>query len=143
MEVAADDEDRQIRAHQQVDHVIVEVVQFLVAVLQLLVDGRQFLVHRLKLFLGGFQFFVRALQFFVAGKDFFVGGAQLLARRILLFDHRLQVFMRRDKLLLQARQLVDIRLAFRRRGKSVLLLEKNKEAPARHARFAGWAAPAP
>ena len=88
-------------AAEQVDEVVVEPAQLLVAVVQLVVDGGQLLVARLDLLLGGLQLLVGALQLLVGRLHLLVGGLQLFVGGLLLLDQRLQVLARGRQLLLQ------------------------------------------
>ena len=100
-EIAADHDHSEIDAGEKVGQIVVDLIDFLIAVAQLVVDGAQLLVGGLQLFLGCFQFFVGALEFFVAGKDLFVGGLQLFIGGLLGFDDRLEVFLGGRELLLE------------------------------------------
>src|SRR5207244_660000 len=53
--------DGDVHVLEQVQQVVIELLEFLVPVLQLLVDRGQFFIGGLQFFLGGFQLFVGAL----------------------------------------------------------------------------------
>ena len=93
-QVGSQHDDGEVHAAEQVGQIVVQLVQFRVAVLQLLVDGGQLLVGGLQFRFGGLEFLVCALQLFVARFVFFVGRAQFRVGCLLLLDDGLKVFLR-------------------------------------------------
>ncbi len=105
-QVAADHDDRDIHADQQIDQVVVHPRQLGIAVPQLVVDRDQLFVSGLRLFLGHLQLFVGALELFIGRKDFLVGAFQFLVGVFVLLDDRLQVLADAGQLLLKLRNLL-------------------------------------
>ena len=87
-QVAADDDDGNLHAADQVDEVAVDAAQLVVARLQLIVDRVQLFVGRLQFLLGGVELLVGALQLLVARQDLFVRRLQLLVGGLELLDDR-------------------------------------------------------
>jgi hypothetical protein len=70
---------------------------------QLVVDGGQLLIGRLQLLLGGLQLLVHALELFVPRDELLVGRPEVVVRPAVLFDERLEIFLRRHELVLDLR----------------------------------------
>ena len=107
-------EDRaDLRAGQQIVHVVGQLGQLRDLALVLGVDGVQLLVHALEFLVGALQLLVRRLQFFVRGLQFLVARFELFDRRLEALLRRSQFSFERGQLLL--RDLVDVNLNRRRR----------------------------
>ncbi len=110
VQIVAQHDDRNAGAIQQIDQIVAELGQLLVAVLDFFVDRIKLFVGRFQFFLRGLQFLVGALQFLVAGLNFFVGRLQLFVGRFLRFDDRLQIFLGAGEFLLELRDLDVFRI---------------------------------
>ena len=104
VEVVVQKQGGDVRAVEQVLHVVAGPRQLVHLGLQLGVDGLQFLVHRLHLLLGGGEFLVGGLQFLVGGLQFLVGGPEFLLRGLHLLVGGLRLAADLLEFLLQFRQ---------------------------------------
>ena len=93
-----------VRAVEQVLHVVVRPGQLVHLGLQLVVDRLQLFVQGLHLFLGGGQLLVGGLEFLVGGLQFLVGGFELFLGGLHLFAGGLQLLAGLLELLLQFRR---------------------------------------
>ena len=105
VQVLARHNHRNRRAVQQIDQIVAQLRQLMVAMLDFFVDGVQLFIGRFEFFFRGLQFFIGALQFFVAGLNFFVGRLQLLVGGFLRLDDGLQIFLGAGQFLLELRNL--------------------------------------
>src|SRR5216117_733924 len=104
--VAAEHDDGNIDADEQVVQIVVEQGLVGISVLQLLVHGRELFVDRLELLLRGLELLIRALQFLVARLELLVGRLQLLVGRFPLLDDVLQELLGRREFLVEVLDLV-------------------------------------
>ncbi len=107
---AIEEDGADVRAGEQVLHVVAELGQLHDLALVLGVHGVELFVHALELF-------VRALELLVGRQELLVGGLELLVRGLELLGRRLQVLFGVDELRLEsahllARQLGELELGF-------------------------------
>ena len=105
-EILIEEQRVDLRAQQEVVHVVGQLGQLVDLLLELGVDGVQLLVDRV-------QLLVDRVQLLVAGEQFFVGRLQLLVADLELFDRRMQVLLGLTQLRLErvevvARRLIEI-----------------------------------
>jgi len=110
------EQGRNVRAIEQVLHVVVDVREFVHFGLQFVVDRLQFLVHGLHLFFRGGQFFVGGLEFLVGGLHFLVGGFEFFLRGLHFLANRLHFLPRHVEFAFQLRDPHAMRWQVTRRG---------------------------
>ena len=101
MEFVVQKQGGDVRAVEQVLHVVVGPRQLVHLGLQLGVDRLQLLVQRLHLFLGGGQLLVGGLQLLVGGLQLLVGGFEFFLRGLHLLAGGLQLLAELLEFLLQ------------------------------------------